>query len=158
MIQHDQVYQLEKLVWSDADFEQMGWHDARIHGIAFNAEAYEFYLDIDYIYEWVDPPQNEKYYSFWVSPCSMIFSNVYDLVIDLSSDQGIEVADLHREEIEPLPGSVLERVWKWTFECQEGDISFKSDGFRQYTRRKPAHIKAQHFLLSERGGISFKAD
>ena len=61
-------YELDKWIWTEADFEQMGWHDARIHAIAFLTETFEFALDIDYILQWVEPAEGETYYKFWVAP------------------------------------------------------------------------------------------
>lgn len=47
-------YQLEKYLWTEEDFNQMGWHDSNIYAIAFG-ENFEFKLDIDYIFQWVHP-------------------------------------------------------------------------------------------------------
>jgi hypothetical protein len=52
-------YELEKWVWSEADFEEMVWHDARIHAIAFLPDSFEFVLDIDYILRWVQPAEGQ---------------------------------------------------------------------------------------------------
>jgi hypothetical protein len=50
-----QQYTIQKPVWTEADFEQMGWHDVHIHAVAFRPEIFELWLDIDYIFGWVDP-------------------------------------------------------------------------------------------------------
>ena len=52
-----------RAVWSDADFEQMGWHDATVWAVAFLAtdpretldSSGELALDIDYIVQWIEP-------------------------------------------------------------------------------------------------------
>ncbi len=40
-------YELEKWVWTDADFEQMGWHDCRIRAFALLPDDGQCVLDID---------------------------------------------------------------------------------------------------------------
>ena len=50
-----QEYKLEKWIWTEADFDVMGWHDSQIHATAFFPEDFELVLDIDYIFDWVHP-------------------------------------------------------------------------------------------------------
>jgi hypothetical protein len=33
----------------------MGWHDVHIHAVAFRAELFEFWLNMDCIFSWVHP-------------------------------------------------------------------------------------------------------
>ena len=48
-------YKLEKTVWSEHDFETMGWHDATIWAMVADTEKYEYAIDLDYIFKWVHP-------------------------------------------------------------------------------------------------------
>jgi len=41
---------LEKSVWTETDFEKMGWNDVVIHGLSFGLAQYELLFDIDYIF------------------------------------------------------------------------------------------------------------
>lgn len=41
------TYTLEKTLWTDQDFDDMGWHDSRIHSIATIPEKFEVMFDID---------------------------------------------------------------------------------------------------------------
>ncbi|MEJ6979425.1 hypothetical protein WG906_03130 [Pedobacter sp. P351] len=47
-------YDLENQIWTEQDFDNMGWHDSSIYGIAFG-RPYELSFDIDYIFKWVEP-------------------------------------------------------------------------------------------------------
>jgi hypothetical protein len=76
MSSSDQSLTLDKTVWTDQDFDHMGWHDVRIHSMAFRLDAFELYFDIDYPFAWVDPEPPSNSYTFWVSPCTWVFSNV----------------------------------------------------------------------------------
>ena len=90
-------FRLEKSIWTDHDFDVMGWHDVHVHGIAFKPDAFELYFDIDYIFAWIDPEPPDKHYTFWVAPCTWVFSNVYDIEMDVGTSSGLEIADVSRE-------------------------------------------------------------
>ncbi|MFB9867077.1 hypothetical protein [Vreelandella sulfidaeris] len=88
-------FNLEKEVWSEADFDVMGRHDASIWSMVSNSEKFEYLLDLDYIFKWVHPKENEIYLKYWVSPVTMVFENAFDVKIDIESQQGlIEVGGL----------------------------------------------------------------
>lgn len=145
-------YQLEKRIWSEADFDLMGWHDSTIHSLAFYPETFEFALDLDYIFKWVDPKVEGGYYSFWVAPVTIVFENVYDLAIDAEPGLGLEIADLTRSN--PTQNG-KETEWTWTVECQEGRISFKATGYKMFVRASPILQGQQSLDLAKRNGISF---
>jgi len=155
-------FKLEKTVWDDGDFEQMGWHDATIHGIAFGRGMKELSLDIDYIFKWVHPQESEKYFRFLVAPCTLVFQNVFDLLIEAEPSYGMDafqIEDIHRND--PLPPRNIELIdrdvdWQWTIECCYAHVSFRSVGYKQYIRRTPVLTQAQSLDWSERGGFSFE--
>lgn len=154
-------HRLEKWVWTEDDFEQMGWHDARIYAFAFVPEEFEFVLDIDYILEWVDPAAGETYFKFWVAPATLVFENVHELVINLEPDgsyNDIGIQDLSRDEPQsPLNAEHIMRdvEWRWLFDCLAGEISLRSIGYKQYFRREPTFGISQELGLEARGGFSF---
>jgi hypothetical protein len=99
------AHQPAKWIWTDNDFDAMGWHDATLWAMLADPERFEFLVDLDYIFEWVKPAPEETYYKFWIAPVTMIFENAHTVKLDIESSQGtIEVADLHREN--PRPRSV----------------------------------------------------
>ncbi|ATI03453.1 MULTISPECIES: hypothetical protein [Cycloclasticus] len=148
-------YELEKAVWSEQDFQVMGWHDGTVWSMTANSEDFEFLLDLDYIFKWVDPKENETYYKFWVSPVTMVFENAHDVVIDIESQQGnIEIAELVMEEPRLSPnGRFTQHTYR--FECQEGAISIVATGFKMYVRQNPKLVEVQSLGLNERNGINF---
>lgn len=142
---------IEKLQWSEKDFEKMGWHDNHVYGLAFN-EDFKFVLDIDYILEWVHPNENETYIKFLVAPATLVFKNVRDLVIDFEGGLEIEIEEIQREEIKNA-----KRVeYDWRIVTGVGLIYFKSSGYEQYIRNPPKLIENQKIGLNDRGGISFE--
>src|SRR5687768_1107533 len=118
-----QPFTLEKPVWTDADFDKMGWHDVHIHAIAFRPETFELWFDIDYIFAWVDPQKAKTHYSFWVAPATLVFSNVHTLKFDLESHDGdLSLQDIERSE--PRDARNAEHLskkteWTWLLVCNE---------------------------------------
>jgi hypothetical protein len=151
-------YALEKWVWTEEDFERMGWHDALVHALSFQPDTWEFLLDLDYILEWVDPAPGESGYRFWSAPATLVFSDVSNLKVELTPFPAFEIADISRSDPqatdgrEDTPSSVH---WVWTLEFHNGQITFRSSGFTQWYRRMPTHNSTQSLSLEERGGMSF---
>lgn len=138
-------YELEKEVWSQKDFERMGWHDCVIYGIRFEDEIL---FDIDYILKWVLSEDGASY-SFFVSPATMKFRSARDLKINIDLDfiNGLEIADLHMKQ--------LESEYQVTIELQEGEISFVCSGFEQFIKKAPKHQKGMCLSEEDRGGYNF---
>ena len=137
----DQEYKPEKWVWTEADFDVMGWHDSQIHAMAFFPEDFELAFDIDYIFEWLDPQPNQRYFKFWVAPSTLIFNNVHDVELDIDSyNAKLEIDNIKREdESPPINAEYIGKTseWLWTIECKEGEIRFRSVGYEQYIRTAP---------------------
>lgn len=151
----DTPYQLEKYIWSDEDFEVMGWHDATIWSMYAGPEAFEFIFDLDYIFKWVDPEPEGTYFTFWVCPVTMVFANVSDVVMNIESQQGaIEVANLLRKHVGLSPDGKFDQ-YAFHFQCQEGQLSLKATGYKMYVRQAPVLQKQTHLEFGTRGGVSF---
>ncbi|CAI9684417.1 hypothetical protein AS358_13885 [Elizabethkingia anophelis] len=88
-----------KDIWTDMDFEQMGWHDNYIHAIVFPNENQKLVLDMDYIFKWV-LDEKSNLYKFWVSPCNLMFMDVLNLKIDLDFQKtvGLAIQDINRSK------------------------------------------------------------
>jgi hypothetical protein len=44
--------EIEKTIFTEADFDRMGWHDNRIYQLKYDTDLE---LDIDYIVKWNEP-------------------------------------------------------------------------------------------------------
>lgn len=153
------TYRLEKNVWSEADFEKMGWQNVVVHALAFDTERHEFLLDIDYIFAWVNPSPPSSYFSFWLAPATLVFRDVWELKVQYNASLGFQLQGIGRteERIRPHPHPEgRKKEWRWTLDGNEGEFSFWATGYSQFTSRKPAHhASGQSYALTERGGISF---
>ncbi|MEN8800257.1 MAG: hypothetical protein ABF293_13460 [Flavobacteriaceae bacterium] len=141
-----EMYKPEKLVWSESDFEIMGWHDCPIYGILF---ADNVAFDIDYIFKWVLNEQ-DGHHKFLISPATLVFERSRNLKIEINSDfiNGLEIADIHQLKLE-------NNEYKYHLETQEGDIHLVASGYRQYIRKNPVLKKSQGLTDEERDGYSF---
>jgi hypothetical protein len=143
-----------KWIWTAQDFENMGWHDVYIHGIAFDRSLLS--LDIDYMFRWINPEPGETYYKFWLSPATLVFENVGEVRLSMESFGKPIIMDLTRSEEESIEGH--QATWCWNIDCISGEISFRATGFTQFIRRAPIISGKQVFSEAERGGFSFSKD
>lgn len=148
---------LSKSAWSDADFEEMGWHDATIHGLSVQATEEilpRLLLDLDYIVRWVHPVPPATHFSFWVSPATLVFEDVWDLEGDLDfkgTIPDLEIDGLHRL----VPDDGRQDLPLWHIEGHAFELKFRASGYRQYFRQAPTLISRQALPYSERGGCAF---
>jgi len=149
---------VEKLIYTEEDFEDMDWHDVYIHGMGFDSKNFELFLDVDYIFKWIKKPR-AKYYSFIIAPATVVFRNVWDYTCDFISNINLTIMSIDR--INPRVPNNHEYIkdkteWRWEIELLEGEIKFNSTGYKLYTRQQPEIKRQQHYTLQERNGISFE--
>jgi hypothetical protein len=156
-------FQPEKSVWTEADFENMCWHDVHVHSMAFDPEGQRVLFDLDYIFKWVSPATNSGFFSFWISPSTLVFSSAIDFRVCPDPCfaasfplEGFLILDLLRTPLPPhaSPDDITP-FCTWTLECIEGKITFTANGFSQFTRRAPVLCEGQRLSPGERGGFSF---
>jgi hypothetical protein len=138
---------LDKAVWTDDDFDEMGWHDATLYAVGFPVghEGAELVLDLDYIVRWAPPEPPEQYYSFWVAPATLVFHEVAWGVKGEIDAQG----DLE------LDGITRDADGTWTVEGHNFDLTFAAAGFHQYFRSQPMDAGTSQSLGDRRGPVSF---
>jgi hypothetical protein len=149
---------LTKSLWSDADFEVMGWHDVTIHALCVQPGASDdslprLLLDIDYIVRWIHPVAPETHFSFWIAPSTLAFEDVWDVEGDLGfrgMALSLDIDHLRRSTPEDGRGGP-----QWHLEGHNFDLTFRATGFRQYLRQAPLHARRLLLTHSERGGLSF---
>jgi hypothetical protein len=151
--------QLEKAVWTDADFDTMGWHDATVHAMAFHEDEHnaELLLDLDYIVRWIDPEPPAEHFTFLVAPATLVFENVWYLDGELgtASRTLLQIQGIVRRD----PENDRQRemgLQLWAVEWSQGhELTLLASGFRQHFRRRPIRVEGQWLELDERNGISF---
>ena len=135
-------------VWTEADFETMGWHDATIYSISFIPSKTEYAsglsFDIDYIFKWVLNEQ-EQTFDLWISPCTLVFPDVFGYQMDFESSSNdywqLEIDAIHMEDAQrpDFPG-----FKNFHIELQTGYITFQAYGFIQTVRQQPVLADAMY--------------
>lgn len=148
---------ISKGIWTEADFDVMGWHDAAVHGVATRPEddhTGRLLVDLDYIVEWVPPSDGETNFSFWIVPATLVFEHAWDLTlqIDLLGSAGLE---LQLDAIIRTPGRPVGSASIWTLEGHNFTLAVTSEGYRQHLRKAPIWSPIQRLDATQRGGISF---
>ncbi len=149
----------EKWVWTEADFDRMGWHDCVIHALAFRPERYELLLDLDYMFEWVKPRQDETHYRFWIAPAVLVFENAHSIRFDVDTSGGLQIMSVKRASVRRPKNAdyiVREEEWEWEIDLLEGQIALWSVGYKLYVRSRPILNSQQYLKETERGGFSFQ--
>lgn len=122
------TYELEKRIWTDLDFEHMGWHDNHIYKVRLTEDLE---LDIDYILQWNKPDLEGLPFTFWIAPATLVFKGIKNL--DFEFAIGFEGSF----EIEDIEKSSGENENQWTIITRQGDFQFNCDGFEQFIRQDP---------------------
>ena len=132
------MYETIKLIWTDEDFENMGWHDNRLYGIIFDTQRFRLSFDIDYIFEW-----SETLDSFLVAPSTLDFENISNtsIKIDFRDTQSIIIHQILRINERKTPFGNIE--WFYTIETDVGEISFWATSFVQNIKAIPIWTTAQ---------------
>ncbi|MFF3255568.1 hypothetical protein ACFYWP_32105 [Actinacidiphila glaucinigra] len=149
---------LTKNTWTDADFDEMGWHEVTIHGMCVQPGAGDdslprLLLDIDYIVRWVHPVPPKKHFSLWIAPSTLVFEDVWDVEGDLAFKGmalSLDIDHLRRSTAEDKRDEP-----QWHIEGHYFDLKFRATGYRQYLRQAPRLSPRLVLSLGDRGGLSF---
>jgi hypothetical protein len=150
---------MNKRIFSEEDFEKLSWHDNFIHAMSFDPDEHLFYLDIDYLAEW-NSPNDAGHFSFTIAPSTLIYTDVYDLKIDVevSSIVTFDIRNVSREPYK-TKYSADQVFYKYIIELDYiGKITFLSSGFKLYLREIYRDMYSQCLTKKERGGISYETD
>ena len=131
-----------KEVWTNDDFQDMGWHDCRLYAVKFPQEALELTLDIDYIFKW-EKLKNDRF-RFLVAPCNLTFQGVLSLKLDLkiTAAIGVDILAINRSLHELTPNK--RSIWHYAIETDRGLIEFETIGFVQKIRSQPIWSSSQN--------------
>lgn len=140
--------------WTEADFENLSWHDNPVHGVAIREGEYglgTLVLDIDYIVEW--RCGEDRTCSFLLAPADLSFEEVSDLVIGVDG-RGISMGPLSigeiRREATDQTQSFGRHRWIIVFNFPPGEISFMGAGFVQELRAAPIESSGQALSWAQR--------
>lgn len=140
------VYELDKRLWTQEDFGQMGWHDNHIYKIKAGEDLE---LDIDYILKWNTPDLEGLPFTFWIAPATLAFKKITTLSFEIDTlEADLEIQDIERETIN---NEVI-----WTIMTHQGNFQFLCEGYDQFIRQSPFFEFGQTINFIERGGFSLE--
>ena len=122
--------------WTEADFVDMGWHDAVLYSMSFPQANYAIRFDIDYIFKW--HWEREAVRGWDVAPCTLEFNSVSDLSVSLNwqTRGDTSIQDITRKNSRLSPNGKI-MLWDYQIELDVGDLSFTATGFTQTVRKPP---------------------
>lgn len=143
------------MLWSDAQFNAMCWHDNHVHGLRIVAGEHgcgQLLLDIDYILDW--GTGDDGRYLFSIVPAELRFDGVCGLRIEIDFKSSsaalgpfcidcITVADEQRTHH-------VARLWTIALNWPSGEISFEADGFEQRATGDAVLTSSQSLLPVQR--------
>lgn len=141
-------------VWTDAEFDEMSWHDNHIHAlriVEISDVAGDLILDVDHIIEWI---KKDPGFNFRIVPVTLTFHDVMFLRMSLDYAtptaafgpfmiHGIERRTEQRERY-------LAQLWKIDISWPRGEIAFEARGFTQRARGGPILSQGQRLSAQER--------
>jgi len=127
--------------WTEADFDELSWHDNHVHGIQVEMDNPDhgtgiLTLDLDHIIEWLPPSAPGVPFQFRVAPARLTFYEISSLRIEI--DWAAATAGMTPFSIGAIARKKLEygtgyTSWAWTIEVNwpKGAITFDSPRFTQ---------------------------
>lgn len=131
-----------KNIWTEADFTDMGRHDAVLYSMSFPQADCVVRFDIDYIFKW---HWDSGAATGWdIAPCTLEFNGISNLKLSLDWQmQGdTSIQNIARNNCRLSPNGKF-TVWDYQIELDIGDLSFTSTGFTQALRSRPIFSASQ---------------
>ena len=144
-----------KKIWTQDDFENMGWHDNAVHAVALEyAPPWpgRVLLDIDYIVEWVGPDDDGDHFRFWICPATLVFDEASDFTTEVDlTGRSFELS--LDEVVRSQPDDYGRRTWQLI--GHEFSMAVVASGFTQYLRSAPILSNRQRLEREEREEPAF---
>ena len=141
------------------DFKELNLHDCKVYAWGILSESHKLLMDVDWIVSW--KLQNGTY-RLHISPCTFVFSNVWDVNIDIVMNTTliIDSMEIISEQV-PHNISVVSKGTK-EYACRinflEGSFSFRTIDFTIIQRTKEIESTIANLSENEREGISLSMD
>jgi hypothetical protein len=151
---------------TEADFEQMSWHDCHIWRIEFRVGEPEeddwtsdLMLGLDFILEWLCGVDGSA--RFKIAPATLVFHGVTDPKIAIgwgdtdlqAAIHDVSIGRVKRDQVQNQKVYLDRPYFRWTIELnwpKDGRISFGAVGYTQTLLSEPIISERQRLSLKER--------
>ena len=147
---------MKSQIWTDAQFEEMSWHDNHVHGLRVietgNGEG-DLVLDVDHIVEWLNC--EGAGFNFRIVPVTLTFHGV--MFPRISLDYAASTVAFGPFMIHSIERRIEQRthyvaqLWKILISSPRGGIEFEGRGFTQQAHGKPILSSGQCLTPEQRG-------
>ena len=140
------------------DLQRFLTHDTYIYGLGFNSKKHELYFDVDMIKGSI---KKDNQYLFRICPATIVFKNVWDITLDISTDDDIVVSQVqtvycgiprNEEYID------CKKEYEVNIECLQGNISFKTIGGNIVQKGEEEVLDTLKIGISSKRPISFELE
>ena len=130
---------MESQVWTDAQFDEMSWHDNHVHAfriVETSDGAGDLILDVDHIVEWIKC--EETGFNFRIVPVTLTFHDV--MFLRMSLDYATPTAAFGPFMLHDIERRAEQRThyvaqfWNLSISWPRGEIAFEGRGFTQLAR------------------------
>jgi len=155
------------MIYTEADFEHLSWHDCSIWAIELRAGnpaegdwTSDLVLDIDFIVAWICGVGGRGG-QFRMAPASLVFHGVTDPKINIDwgtsgfqvSLHPVSIGNIEREQIQDQKVHLDRTYYSWRIRLnwpESGEIAFGAVGFTQTLLAEPTLTENHGLSLSER--------
>lgn len=99
--------------------------------------------------------KKEKRYKLKIAPATLVFKNVWDINFDIDTNLLLDIDNFFYKNPQASKNKLEEVEYEWSIELLQGEITFRSIGFKLYLRDKPQILNLRDRSLMKRGGIIF---
>ena len=150
------------MVYTEADYAELCWHDCHIWGMQFRSGnsgrsdwTSELALDLDFICEW---RCGNGCCQFLVAPALLAFHGVAEAKIaiewgSLNLMHEVSIAEIDREPAQSKGLDPVKPNYRWTIKLnwpESGEISLLAHGFTKTLQAGPILIDEQRFSFDAR--------
>lgn len=142
-------------VLPESDATPESFHDAHVHGLAWRRDRFSFFLNLQYILEWIAPSDASSGYRFSICEARLRFHDVDELVI--SMDWSAAALDAQIDVMRVLnsrttPTGRVQRQYEIEFSEPEGRILLWSTGYQLSLLHDPVTSEVTNIPLPEDAG------
>lgn len=139
-------------------FHNLVTHDTCIYACGFNCQKHELYFDVDIIKGSIRK-NNKQFYRIY--PATIVFTNVWDVTIDISTDDEI-IVDQVDTRYYGIPRNAeyinCRKEYIVNIECLQGSVSFKTVGGNIVQKGKEKVLDKLNIGISSKRPVSFCLD